>query len=609
MDDQQDDLHDVMASIQTGLSKGLKMGDSRVRRAAYQNLQRKNELKIKCEFHGEKRVASIPRPVTLDQLTSKLKEMYQIPLNIFYTQSNGAIIIALKTQADLDSAVQLVDQNEHTSSLRLFLSSPSDTPLPSHPSHPAHPAATSSTTQPNTAQYLAQQVQRNSPSPPPGCVPAKDYIRTVSENYGDGAFIPENDQDIVTYQRNGSISDSIQSLDQYSVDSSYISASGHSADTYPFRRRESRRSVLSDSAKDDYARDAKKHFGTFPREFASTAHPHTNDGTNTFPRSACRREEGYMSVRTLMSRGSEGTLSTCSSSSSGLPTDPDMDSPGAYRTSALFSKSPRAPTHWKLGRKLGSGAFGCVYQCYDQDTGVELAVKQVQLGIMNADVSREVRALENEVLLLKNFQHERIVQYYGCQEENKVLSIFIEFMPGGSVADQLKQYGPLTEPVTRKYTRQILEGLAFLHKNVIVHRDIKAANVLRDTQGNVKLGDFGASKRLQLIASATGLMSVVGTPHWMAPEVINGDGYGRKADVWSVGCTVVEMLAGRPPYGEYEPMAAMFQIVSNPHPKYKLPAQCSQLAENFLRWTFKKAFSERPSAEDLLRDAFVRDFT
>lgn len=318
-----------------------------------------------------------------------------------------------------------------------------------------------------------------------------------------------------------------------------------------------------------------------------------------------------MSVRTLMSRGSEGTLSTCSSSSSGLPTDPDMDSPGgAYnRPSALFSKSPRAPTHWKKGRILGSGAFGMVYQCYDQDTGIELAVKQVQLGNMNAEVSKEVRALENEVQLLRNFQHERIVQYYGCQQDNDILSIFIEFMPGGSVQDHLKQYGPLTEPISRKYTRQVLEGLAFLHKNVIVHRDIKAANVLRDTQGNVKLGDFGASKRLQIITSATGLKSVVGTPHWMAPEVINGEGYGRKADVWSVGCTVVEMLTGKPPFPNYEPMAAMFQIATSKHPKYELPTSCSVHLRDFLVRTFQRSFHDRPSAEDLLRDKFLRDAT
>ncbi|GFR69420.1 mitogen-activated protein kinase kinase kinase 2 [Elysia marginata] len=285
--------------------------------------------------------------------------------------------------------------------------------------------------------------------------------------------------------------------------------------------------------------DNRRHFGTFPRGYEAAPNESTievrNNGHQTFPRSTFRRvDTDTTSLTSLMTHSSEGTLDSHSSSSSGFPTDPDWDSPGGrYSLSGpLFSKSPRAPTNWRKGRLLGSGAFGQVFLCCDADSSIELAVKQVQLGSMNAEVSKEVRALENELQLLRNFQHERIVQYYGCQEENRVLSIFMEYMPGGSVYDHMKQYGPLTEIVCRKYTRQVLQGLAFLHKNVIVHRDIKAANVLRDTMGNVKLGDFGASKRLQTITSATGLKTAVGTPHWMAPEVINGEGYGRKADVW-----------------------------------------------------------------------------
>ncbi|CAG5119590.1 unnamed protein product [Candidula unifasciata] len=317
-----------------------------------------------------------------------------------------------------------------------------------------------------------------------------------------------------------------------------------------------------------------------------------------------------------MTHNSEGTLDTRSldsrsSSSSGLPADPDFDSPGGrYSLSGpLFSKSPRAPTNWRRGRLLGSGAFGEVFLCCDADSSIELAVKQVQLGSMNAEVSKEVRALENELQLLRNFQHERIVQYYGCQQESSVLSIFMEYMPGGSVLDHMKQYGALTENVTRKYTRQVLQGLAFLHKNVIVHRDIKAANILRDTLGNVKLGDFGASKRLQNITSATGLKTAIGTPHWMAPEVINGEGYGRKADVWSLGCTVVEMLTQKPPFPEYESFAAMFQIVTSKHPKYELPPNSSIALKDFLLHTFKRTGQDRPSAEALLDHRFVRELT
>ncbi|KAF3857047.1 hypothetical protein F7725_008906 [Dissostichus mawsoni] len=195
-----------------------------------------------------------------------------------------------------------------------------------------------------------------------------------------------------------------------------------------------------------------------------------------------------------------------------------------------------------------------------------------------------------EIQLLKNLCHERIVQYYGCLRDTmeRTLSIFMEYMPGGSIKDQLKSYGALTENVTRRYTRQILEGVSYLHSNMIVPETSKnysvfsrhRANILRDSVGNVKLGDFGASRRLQTIClSGTGIMSVTGTPYWMSPEVISGEGYGRKADIWSVGCTVVEMLTQRPPWAEFEAMAAIFKIATQPTNPI-LPPTCRTTAES-----------------------------
>ncbi|RXM32583.1 Mitogen-activated protein kinase kinase kinase 3 [Acipenser ruthenus] len=266
------------------------------------------------------------------------------------------------------------------------------------------------------------------------------------------------------------------------------------------------------------------------------------------------------------------------------------------------TKSPSAPVNWRRGKLLGQGAFGRVYLCYDVDTGRELAAKQVQFDPESPETSKEVSALECEIQLLKNLHHERIVQYYGCLRDkaHKTLTIFMEYMPGGSVKDQLKAYGALTENVTRKYTRQILEGMSYLHSNMIVHRDIKGANILRDSAGNVKLGDFGASKRLQTICmSGTGIRSVTGTPYWMSPEVISGEGYGRKADVWSLGCTVVEMLTEKPPWAEFEAMAAIFKIATQPT-NPQLPSHISDHCRDFLKRIFVEA-KHRPSAEELLR--------
>lgn len=178
-------------------------------------------------------------------------------------------------------------------------------------------------------------------------------------------------------------------------------------------------------------------------------------------------------------------------------------------------------------------------------------------------------------------------------------------MPGGSIFDVMNKYGALNENVSGKYCRQALEGLAYLHKNVIVHRDIKGANILRDSNGNVKLADFGTSKRLQTICSFSGLKTVTGTPYWMAPEVINGENYGRKADIWSLGCTVVEMLTKRPPWAEFETMAAIYKIATEDHPKYELPKNTSEQTRHFLSMTFRRVPQERPTAEDLLYHPFV----
>ncbi|TMS15307.1 Mitogen-activated protein kinase kinase kinase 3 [Larimichthys crocea] len=284
-----------------------------------------------------------------------------------------------------------------------------------------------------------------------------------------------------------------------------------------------------------------------------------------------------------------------------------VDAQGRLRPQdrTVAHKSPSAPMTWRRGKLLGQGAFGRVYLCYDVDTGRELAAKQVNFDPESPETSKEVSALECEIQLLKNLHHERIVQYYGCLRDHneKTLTIFMEYMPGGSVKDQLKAYGALTENVTRKYTRQILEGMSYLHSNMIVHRDIKGANILRDSVGNVKLGDFGASKRLQTICmSGTGIRSVTGTPYWMSPEVISGEGYGRKADVWSLGCTVVEMLTEKPPWAEYEAMAAIFKIATQPTNPL-LPSHTSDQARDFMSCIFVEA-KHRPSAEELLRHPF-----
>ena len=166
-------------------------------------------------------------------------------------------------------------------------------------------------------------------------------------------------------------------------------------------------------------------------------------------------------------------------------------------------------------------------------------------------VAEHVAALESEVDVLKQLRHRNIVRYLGTEKCHDTLNIFLEYAAGGSVASLLSRFGAFEETLIRVFTRQILEGLEFLHQRKTAHRDIKGGNILVDHEGVVKLADFGASKRIEhLVTLNSGFKSLKGTPYWMAPEVIKQTGHGRQADIWSVGCTVIEMATGKPPWSE-----------------------------------------------------------
>lgn len=177
-------------------------------------------------------------------------------------------------------------------------------------------------------------------------------------------------------------------------------------------------------------------------------------------------------------------------------------------------------------------------------------------------IEKEYQKFHEEVDLLKTLKHVSIVTYLGTCLEDNTLSIFMEFVPGGSISTIINCFGPLPEIVLCKYTKQILQGVAYLHDNCVVHRDIKGNNVMLMPNGIVKLTDFGCAGRLAWVSlrgtQSEMLNSVHATPYWMAPEVINESGYGRKSDTWSIDCTLFEMATGKLLLASMDRIAAMF---------------------------------------------------
>ncbi|XP_017228865.1 mitogen-activated protein kinase kinase kinase 3 isoform X1 [Daucus carota subsp. sativus] len=286
----------------------------------------------------------------------------------------------------------------------------------------------------------------------------------------------------------------------------------------------------------------------------------------------------------------------------GSPTSPSTLP--KLRTPATVDHSPCQLSKWKKGKLLGRGTFGHVYLGFNSESGQMCAIKEVRLVIDDQTSKECLKQLNQEIALLSKLSQRNIVQYLGSELGEETLSVYLEYVSGGSIHKLLQEYGAFGEPVIQNYTRQILSGLAYLHGRNTVHRDIKGANILVDPNGEIKLADFGMAKH---ITNCTSMLSFKGSPYWMAPEVVmNSNGYNLAVDIWSLGCTILEMATSKPPWGQYEGVAAIFKI-GNSKEIPEIPNHLSPDAKNFIRLCLQRDPVARPTAAQLLEHAFVRD--
>ncbi|GFP94551.1 mitogen-activated protein kinase kinase kinase yoda [Phtheirospermum japonicum] len=262
---------------------------------------------------------------------------------------------------------------------------------------------------------------------------------------------------------------------------------------------------------------------------------------------------------------------------------------------------------WQKGKLIGRGTFGSVYVASNRETGALCAMKEVEILPDDSNSAECMRQLEQEIKVLRHLKHPNIVQYYGSEIVGDKFYIYLEYVHPGSINKFIQDHcGAITESVVRNFTRHILCGLAYLHSKKTIHRDIKGANLLVDAYGVVKLADFGMAKHLN---GQTANLSLKGSPYWMAPELLQSatqtgasSDIGLAVDIWSLGCTIIEMMNGKPPWSEYEGAAALFRVLTE---SPSIPNTMSAEGQDFLQCCFRRNPADRPTASKLLDHPFL----
>lgn len=309
----------------------------------------------------------------------------------------------------------------------------------------------------------------------------------------------------------------------------------------------------------------------------------------------------------------------------------DASSSTRALTTARSVSAPVQVSHYKLGKEIGRGGFGVVFEALDQRSGRTTAVKRIPLHGL---ASTELVTVKSEISLLQKLVHPNIVRYVDSVTTREHLYIILEWIESGSLAQVLKRFGPLSEHLSATLISQALAGLVYLHEQGVIHRDIKGGNLLIDKNGVVKLTDFGVASLGERSRGSTGgtlglpggkagkqavgsgreagkagkhrdaSPDVAGSPYWMAPEVIELAGAVPASDIWSLGATVLELVTGKPPYFDLSPLSAMFHIVQDEGPP--IPGDTiSPVLRDFLGRCFRKQPELRSTAAELLTHPWI----